>query len=53
MFKKGKNYKVSFLLCVSLSAMSWSPESAAFLISSDVNVLIWLFIAWFIDPKQQ
>ncbi len=53
---KMKNYAVSMLLCVSVTLLSLMGENGLdnikWFILSDINVAIFLFIAWFFDYKK-
>ena len=48
------NYVIAFTLCVACTVMTLLMESgsAKWLIISDVNVAIWLFVAWLFHPRQ-
>lgn len=54
MFNHGsRHYWVSFFLCLSVSVLSLMGDGAfdriKWLILSDINVALFLFIAWFFD----
>lgn len=45
------NYLLAFLLCVAFTVMAalGNNPSVKWLLISDVNVAIWLFVAWLLD----
>lgn len=48
------NYLLAFLLCISLtvgSALTGS-QNLYWLVTSDVNVAIWLWVAWLLDGRR-
>jgi hypothetical protein len=54
--KKDRNYWLAFFGCLACTAMtllssSWSWEKIRYLVSSDINVVLWLFVAWLFDDK--
>ena len=44
------NYLLAFLMCVSLTVMAalGDAKHLRYLIISDINVAIWLLVAWFL-----
>ena len=52
--KKDRNYWLAFILCVSCSVLALLGEGASikFLILSDINVAIFLYVAWMFDDSK-
>lgn len=48
------NYVIAFTLCVACTVMTLLMESgsAKWLVISDINVAIWLFVAWLFHPRR-
>ena len=46
-----RNYYVAYIMCIACTLMTLSSNSAdiGFLIKSDLNVALWLFVAWLFD----
>jgi len=52
---KDRNYWLAFLGCIACTVLTsrsgFSIEALNRLIMSDLNVVIWLFVAWMFDDK--
>lgn len=46
-----RNYLIAMLGCVACTIMSSNSGNIEFLIKSDINVAVWLFVAWLFDDK--
>ena len=51
--KRDRNYYLSFICCITCSILALLGDSynIKFLILSDINVGLWLFVAWLFDDK--
>lgn len=55
MFWRAPNYLIAMLFCVAftvMAALAGRDDSIRWLIVSDINVAIWLTVAWFFDPNR-
>jgi len=53
--KKDRNYILAFILCISCSVLAFMGEGTGikFLILSDINVAIFLWVAWMFDDSKE
>ena len=53
--RKDRNYLIAFFGCIAVTVLSLMGKHGAenwqWFIKSDINVAIWLFVAWLFDDK--
>ena len=50
--KEAANYIAAFMMCLACTVLSWGNGDHRYLIMSDINVAIWLLVAWLFDFKR-